>query len=240
MRQSSRTAIAALAVTVNAASLSDVCTVSNVQAAIHANGTLLGIDLIPSAVQRALSTMHLLGNKVIIKYTFPSPFHIENHFYIAGGGGYSLSSDATGGLAYGAVGGATDAGYDAFDYSYDEVVLFGNGSINWDATYMFGYQALGEMTQVGKTLTKGSYGLSADTKVYIYYKGCSDGGREGISQVQSTISSSLGFGFSKCAQGNTTSTTPAQNETVTAEGVAFAQAIYDGLHNSDNKRAYLS
>ncbi|KAF7906629.1 hypothetical protein EAF00_000908 [Botryotinia globosa] len=55
-----------------------------------------------------------------------------------------------------------------------------------------------------------------------------------------TTSSSLGFGFSKRAQGSTTSTAPAQNGTVTAEGVAVAQAIYDGLHNSDNEHAYLS
>ncbi|KAF7938331.1 hypothetical protein EAE99_002003 [Botrytis elliptica] len=321
MRQSSRTAIAALAVTVNAASLSDVCTVSNVQAAIPANGTLLGIDLIPSAVTAGAvynasagmgsTTTYTYcnvtvtythtgkGDKVVIKYAFPSPSDFENRFYVAGGGGYSLSSDATGGLAYGAVGGATDAGYDAFDYSYDE------------------------------TLTKGFYGLSDDTKVYTYYKGCSDGGREGMSQVQrwgeeyngviagapafrfaqqqvhhvfssavehtldyypppcemdkivnatiaacdpldgrtdgvvsrtdlcklnfnlssiigesyycaATTSSSLGFGFSKPAQGSTTSTTPAQNGTVTAEGIAVAQAIYDGLHNSENERAYLS
>ncbi|KAM0320087.1 hypothetical protein ACHAO8_000682 [Botrytis cinerea] len=351
MRQSSRAAIAALAVTANAASLSDVCTISNVQAAIPANGTLLGIDLIPSAVTAGavynasagmgstatytycnvtVTYTHTGKNdKVIIKYAFPSPSDFENRFYVGGGGGYSLSSDATGGLAYGAVGGATDAGYDAFDYSYDEVVLYGNGSINWDATYMFGYQALGEMTLVGKSLTKGFYGLSDDTKVYTYYEGCSDGGREGMSQVQrwgeeydgviagapafrfsqqqvhhvfssavehtldyypppcemdkivnatiaacdpldgrtdgvvsrtdlcmlnfnlssiigesyycaATTSSSLGFGFSKRAQGSTTSNTPEQNGTVTAEAVAVAQAIYDGLHNSDNQRAYLS
>ncbi|KAF7893163.1 uncharacterized protein EAF02_000701 [Botrytis sinoallii] len=125
MRQSSRTAIAALAVTVNAASLSDVCTVSNVQAAIPANGTLLGIDSIPSAVTAdavynasagmgstttytycnvTVTYTHTgKGDKVVIKYAFPSPSDFENRFYVAGGGGYSLSSDATGGLAYGAL-----------------------------------------------------------------------------------------------------------------------------------------
>ncbi|TEY40413.1 hypothetical protein BOTCAL_0432g00060 [Botryotinia calthae] len=106
------------------------------------------------------------GDKVVIKYAFPSPSDFENRFYVANGGGYSLSSDTTGRLAYGAVGDATDVRYDAFDYSYDEVVLYGNGSINWDPTHMFGYQSLGEMTQVGKTLTKGFYGLSDDKKVY--------------------------------------------------------------------------
>ncbi|GMF03546.1 unnamed protein product [Ambrosiozyma monospora] len=49
---------------------------------------------------------------------------------------------------------------------------------------MFSYQALGEKTLVGKYLTKKFYGMSDDEKVYTYYEGCSDGGREGMSQVQ--------------------------------------------------------
>ncbi|KAK5103481.1 hypothetical protein LTS08_002896 [Lithohypha guttulata] len=276
---------------------------------------------------------------VVIKYAFPQPSDFKNRFYVAGGGGYSLSSTATGGLQYGAVGGATSAGYDAFDNSYDDVVLTGNGSINWDATYMFGYQALGEMTVLGKALTSSFYALVSSAKVYTYYEGCSDGGREGMSQVQrwgeeydgviagapafryaqqqvnhvfssmveqtldyypppcalakivnATIaacdpldgrtdgvvsrtdlcmlnfnlssiigesyycaaqeSTSLGFGFSNGgpptkrqvggAQGSTSSYQPAQNGTVTTEDVTVAQAIYDGLHNSEGQRAYLS
>lgn len=361
MRQTSLAAVAALAATAKAASnssLAELCTVSNVQGALPANGTLLGINLIPSSVTASavynatsgslgslgstsattdtycnvtITYTHTgKGDTVVVKYAFPSPSDFENRFYIAGGGGYSLSTDATGGITYGAVGGATSAGYDAFDYSYDEVVLYGNGSINWDATYMFGYQALGELTLVGKTITPAFYGLSSDTKIYTYFEGCSDGGREGMSQVQrwgelydgaitgapafryaqqqvlhvfssavehtqdcypppcaldkivnATIaacdpldgatdgiisrtdlcklkfnlssiigesyycagsnSTSLGFGFSKRqAAGSTTSYEPTQNGTVTAEDVAVAQAIYDGLYNSNGDRAYLS
>ncbi|PKX93382.1 putative tannase [Aspergillus novofumigatus IBT 16806] len=362
MRTSHGTAVAALAAAANAASLADVCTVSHVQSALPSNGTLLGINLIPSAVTASAVynstssggtggtgsmggsssanypycnvtvtyTHPGKGDNVVVKYAFPQPSDFKNRFYVAGGGGYSLSSVATGGLEYGAASGATDAGYDAFSYSYDEVVLYGNGSINWDATYMFAYQALGEMTTLGKTLTRNFYGLSSDAKVYTYYEGCSDGGREGMSQVQrygdlydgaitgapafrfaqqqvnhlfpsvvektldyypppcelakivnATIeacdpldgrtdgvvsrtdlcklhfdlskivgepyycaaqtSTSLGFGFSKRqAPGSTTSYQPAQNGTVTKEGVAVAQAIYDGLHNTQGQRAYLS
>jgi tannase len=186
------------------------CSKQNVSATGKHGQHFLGINLIPSAVTAAVvynaSTSGLgttttgtsytycnvtvtythtgKGDEVIIKYAFPSPSDFENRFYVAGGGGFSLSSDATGGLSYGAVGGATSAGYDAFDYSYDEVALYGNGTINWDATYMFGYQALGEMTIVGKPLTRGFYGLSEDAKIYTYYEGCSDGGREGMSQIQ--------------------------------------------------------
>ncbi|KAI0151711.1 Tannase/feruloyl esterase [Xylariaceae sp. FL1272] len=348
-----RSALAALATAsaANAASLADVCTVDNVQAALPANGTILGIDVIASSVTAGalynvtsgmsstattycnvtLSYTHTgKGDTVVLNYAFPEPASFQNRFYVAGGGGYSLSSDATGGLSYGAASGATDAGYDAFDYSYDEVFLYGNGSINWDATYMFAYQALGEMVQIAKPITRGFYGLSDDAKIYTYFEGCSDGGREAMSQVQrwgeeydgvvagapafrfaqqqvhhvypatveevqgyypppcaldkivnatitacdpldgrtdgvvsrtdlcklnfdlqtiigesyycaATSSSSLGFGFSKRqAQGSESSSTPEQNGTVTAQDIAVAQAIYDGLKNSQGEQAYLS
>ncbi|OLN81214.1 Tannase 2 [Colletotrichum chlorophyti] len=361
MTRFSKAVIRALAARASTSSLADICTVENVQNALPSNGTLLGIDLLPSTVTASPVynattgggmmgggssssqsytycnvTVHYThtgkGDKVVVKYAFPSPADFRKRFYVAGGGGFSLSSDATGGLSYGAAGGATDAGYDAFSNSYDEVVLYGNGSINWDATHMFGYQALGEMTQVGKFVAKGIYGLGAEDKLYTYYEGCSDGGREGMSQVQrwgeeydgviagapafrfaqqqvlhvyssavektqdyypppceldkivnSTIaacdgldgrvdgvisrtdlcklqfdlksivgesyycaeknSTSLGFGFNKMkrqAQGSTTSYQPAQNGTVTEQGIAVAQAIYVGVFNSKGERAYLS
>lgn len=206
MRQSVRsTAVAALAATANAASLADVCTVSNVQAALPANGTLLGINMIPSSVtanavynatSQSSTTAYSYCNvtatyahpgkdQVVVWYTFPSPDTFMNRFYVGGGGGYSLNADPTGGLAYGAVAGVTDAGYDAIDsIALDDVVLTGNGSINWDNVYMFAYQGLGEMTQIGKAITPAFYGLDTSTKIYTYYEGCSDGGREGHSQMQ--------------------------------------------------------
>lgn len=361
MRLQSGASVAAFAAAVSANSLSDVCTLSNVKSALPSNGTLLGIELIPSSSTAAavynatigggmgstssatynycnvtLTYTHPgKGDTIVVKYALPEPSDFKKRFYVAGGGGYSLSSDSTGGLEYGAAGGATSAGYDALNgVSYDDVVLYGNGSINWDATYMFGYQALGEMTQLGKYFTKGFYGLSTSSKVYTYYEGCSDGGREGMSQVQrygeeydgviagapafrygqqqvnhvfssevektldyypppcelakivnatikacdpldgradgvisrtdlcklhfnlSTIigeehycaaesSTSLGFGFSskvkrQAAAGSQTSYQPEQSGTVSAQGVAVAQAIIDGLHNSKGERAYLS
>lgn len=355
MRYTTWTAVATLVATANCASLGDVCTVSNVKSALPANGTLLGIELIPSlvtasALYNVSAGMGSSGtydycnvtvtfthtgksDQVLVKYAFPSPSDYKNRFYVAGGGGFSLSSDATGGLAYGAAGGATSAGYDAFDYSYDEVVLYGNGSINWDATYAFAYQALGEMTVLGKSLTKAFYGQSSDSKIYTYFEGCSDGGREGMSQVQrwgeeydgviagapalrfaqqqvlhvlsaevekeldyypppcelakivnatitacdpldgrtdgvvsrtdlcmlhfnlssiigepyscaaSTASNSTGSGAPTKRQagpGGSSGSTPAQNGTVTAQGVAVAQAIYNGVHNSAGQRAYFS
>ncbi|KAF2013975.1 Tannase 30 kDa subunit [Aaosphaeria arxii CBS 175.79] len=352
MRRSNPITIAALLATTNAASLDDLCTVSHVQAALPANGTILGLNLLADSVTAAAVYNATVGrestatysycnvtasytqvgkdNVIPLKFIFPQPPDFQNRWYLAGGGGFSLSSDATGGLPYGAASGATSAGYDAFNFSYDEKVLYGNGSINWDATYAFSYTALGELTKIGKPLTQAFYGLN-DTKIYTYFEGCSDGGREGMSQVQrwgeeydgvvagapafrfaqqqvlhvypatieavndyypppcalakivnATIAAcdpldgrtdgvisrtdlcklnfnlssligesyycaaqtgtSLGFGFSKrqAPPGGQTSVQPAQNGTITAQDVAVAQGVYDGLHDSNGKRAYLS
>jgi tannase len=46
---------------------------------------------------------------------------------------------------------------------------------------MFSYQALGEMTQIGKHISRNLYDMSKSSNVYTYYKGCWDGGREGMS-----------------------------------------------------------
>lgn len=122
---------------------------------------------------------------VTLVYAFPDPQDFKNRFYSAGGSGYLLNTDATGGLPYGAVSGATDAGYDSLDgVSFDEIVLFGNGSLDWEATFMFGYQALGELTIVGKELTRNLYQVDDGQKIYTYFEGCSEGGREAMSQVQ--------------------------------------------------------
>lgn len=351
-----------------ASSLEDVCTVFNVQAALPPNGTVLGVDFSSAVTASAVynssagasagiggTTTTSTGNypycnvtityvhpgrtnSVVLKLAFPQPSDFKNRFYVAGGEAYSLSTTATGGLEYGAVGAATSAGYDAFDVSFDDVVLLGNGTVNWDATHMFGYEALGEMAVIGKAMTNPFYGQSTTNKVYTYYEGCSDGGRQGMSQVQrwgveydgavigapafryaqqqtnhlfsssvektlnyfpppcaldkivnATItacdpldgatdgivartdlcmlnfnlssiigesyycaaesSTSMGLGYSPPAKrvkrqagatGSTTSYQPEQNGTVTADDVAVAQAIYDGLHDSAGQRAYLS
>ncbi|PYH97630.1 tannase and feruloyl esterase [Aspergillus ellipticus CBS 707.79] len=322
MRYQSRTALAVLATSslVNARSISQLCTVSNVQSALPANGTLLGIQMLPSTVtantvynatagtgpggSTSISSTTYNYCNVTVAYTRTGkndrvPFRLRESVLR---GGFSLATDPTEGFPYGAASGVTDAGYDAFSNSYDEVNLYGNGTINWDATYMLAYQALGELTKVGKPLTSAFYGLD-DTRLYTYFSGCSDGGRQGMSQVQrwgeeydgvvagapafrfaqqqvshvfpatveqtidyypppcelskivnATIAAcdpldgrtdgvsytSLGFGFDKRAEGSSTTYQPAQNGTVTAEGVALAKAIYGGLHDSRGKRAFLS
>lgn len=204
MRQSI-TLAAAGAVTVQALSLADMCTVANVQAALPANGSIPNVTMIPSSVTaspvynaslssgmqkrdtttysycNATATYTHGSDSVVVWYGFPDPSIFENRFYVAGGSGYSLASGVTGGLEYGAVTGCTDAGYDAFTTGLDEVVLNSDGTLNEQNIKMFSYEALGELTIIGKAITKTLYSID---RVYTYFSGCSDGGREGMSQVQ--------------------------------------------------------
>ncbi len=215
----------------------------------------------------------------------------------------------------------TDAsqGFGSFGTNADQVILLANGTINRDTLYMFGYEGIHEMTLIGKQLTKNFFNMST-SKLYAYYQGCSEGGREGWSQIQrfadqwdgavtgapafrygqqqvqhlysGVVEQTLNYFPPPCelqkianetivacdhldgkTDGvvartdlcmlhfniNTTiglpyycpatqpgnifppaPATPVQNGTVTAQGVAVAQAILDGLHDSQNRRAYFS
>lgn len=192
-------AVAGLAARSSASSLADICTTSNIKAALPSNGTLLGIELVPSSVTASavydatLSTTSVkrttysycnasvtythagLDDTVVLEFALPEPSDFENRWYVAGGEAYSLSAVTTGGLEYGAAGGATSAGYDAFENSYDDVMLLANGTLNLQATHMFGYRALGEMTLVAKSILPGIYGLSNSTstnssKIFTYFE----------------------------------------------------------------------
>jgi tannase len=176
---------------------------------------------------------------------------------------------------------------------------------------MFAYQALGELTTVAKPLLQGFY--ATNSKIYTYFEGCSDGGRQGLSQIQrygdlydgvilgapairygqlqtshlysnvveqtldyypsicefdkivnATIAacdpldgrtdgvisrsdlcmlnfdmtSIVGESYSCAAASDGSS--PAEEGSVSAKGIAVAQAIYDGLHNLAGDRAYVS
>jgi tannase len=88
-----------------------------------------------------------------------------------------------GGIIYGAVAGTTDGGFGSFNTQSDAVFLVKNGTMNLKSLYMFGYEAHHELSLLGKAFTKQFFNMSS-TKLYSYYQGCSEGGREGWSQVQ--------------------------------------------------------
>jgi tannase len=49
---------------------------------------------------------------------------------------------------------------------------------------MFGYQAHHELAVLRNQLSRNVYSVPDNTRIYSYYQGCSEGGREGWSQAQ--------------------------------------------------------
>ncbi|KAL3479824.1 putative tannase [Aspergillus californicus] len=195
-----------------AASLDSVCTVSHVKSSLPEDGYILGVTFDSASVTaNAVYNSSYSGSvffpdsttdfcnvtisythdgrddTVIVGYYMPTPDNYQNRFLATGGGAYAIQSgemSAPGGVMYGAASGFTDGGFGSFDTDFDEVFLLANGTIDWPLVYMFGYQAIREMTIIGKQFTKNFYGDSDSSRLYTYYQGCSEGGREGWSQAQ--------------------------------------------------------
>lgn len=126
------------------------------------------------------------NDSIVVTYWTPSPENFQNRYLSTGGGGNAINSGATGlamGVPYGAVTGDTDGGFGSDDDFYD-VALYANNSINYEEVYLFAYAAHHELAVIGKAFTKLFYNMTSTTKLYSYYQGCSEGGREGMSQVQ--------------------------------------------------------
>ncbi|MCJ1445285.1 MAG: hypothetical protein MMC23_005790 [Stictis urceolatum] len=130
------------------------------------------------------------NDRVLVTYWLPAPADFQNRFLATGGGGLAINSGSmsvAGGVAYGAAAGLTDGGFGGFDKQFDSVFLLANGTVNWESVFTFGYEGIHEMTEIGKAFTKRFFSSSSngtDAKLYSYYQGCSEGGREGWSQVQ--------------------------------------------------------
>ncbi|CAK7221576.1 hypothetical protein SBRCBS47491_004572 [Sporothrix bragantina] len=188
-----------------------VCTKDYVQSILPASSAVEGLVLVPGSVTaNAVANYSIQSSaqspgrsnidfcNVTVAYHhagstdttnlwlwLPSPDAFQNRFLATGGGGYAITSGERGlgvGLVYGAAAGTTDGGFGSWNAQLTDVLLRANGTINYDLLYAFGYKALHEMTIIGKELTKSFFG--AKDKVYSYYSGCSEGGREGWSQVQ--------------------------------------------------------
>lgn len=347
------TALAAAGSIAQAATLQDVCTSSYAKAALPADDFLAGVTIDPSTITASAVTNSSvsgsvyypdatfdycnvtfaythngLDDQVYVQYWLPTPSNFQNRYLSTGGFGYainSVSGNLPGGIIYGAAAGGTDGGFGGFSTSFDAVYPLVNGTANLEALYMFGYEAIHELTIIGKVYTKSFFNMTDSDKLYSYYQGCSEGGRDGWSQVQrygdefdgaitgapairfafqqlnhlysnmveqtldyypppcelekivnetiaacdlmdgladgvigrsdlcklnfdldTTIgtpyycAASSGTSFELKRQVSTSSSTPAQNGTITAKGVAVAKQIIDGLHDSDGKRVYLS
>ncbi|PYH98977.1 tannase [Aspergillus ellipticus CBS 707.79] len=194
-----------------AASLADVCT-STYASSVAPSSPLMGITVDPSSVTAnavynysssstafwAASTFDFcnvtlsythdgLNDTVLLEFWLPAPADFQNRWLSTGGFGYAINGDGAnlpGGVMYGAASGQTDGGFGSFSTEFDDVFLLTNGTADRQALYMFGYQAHYELSAVGKSFTKNFFNLTTSEKLYAYYQGCSEGGREGWSQVQ--------------------------------------------------------
>ncbi|KAH8651025.1 Tannase/feruloyl esterase [Xylariales sp. PMI_506] len=124
------------------------------------------------------------NDKTNVWFYLPAPSEFKNRYLATGGGGFSITSGASAleaGIPYGAATGTTDGGLGSWSAQLTDVVLYANGSMNYDALFAFSYLAIHENTVLGKALTEKFYNVP---KLYSYYSGCSEGGREGWSQLQ--------------------------------------------------------
>lgn len=85
--------------------------------------------------------------------------------------GDGLSGSLPGGIIYGAAAGTTDAGFGSLSTQFSSVFLLANGTANFHNLNMFGFQAIHEMTVLGKEFTKGFFNMTKDDKLYAYYQG---------------------------------------------------------------------
>ncbi|KAK6212286.1 hypothetical protein LQW54_005417 [Pestalotiopsis sp. IQ-011] len=189
-----------------AASFAESCTADYVKASLPADGFIAGTDIDPDTVAvnaignySVAATDGVMGIDAVavcnvtfgythdgedgqtnVWYYLPDPATFQNRFLATGGGGFAITSGESGlsgGLAYGAASGTTDAGLGSWSAQLTDKVLYINGSMNYDALFAFSHQAIHEMTE----LTKSFFAVD---KVYSYYSGCSEGGRDGFSQLQ--------------------------------------------------------
>ncbi|KUL88943.1 hypothetical protein ZTR_03460 [Talaromyces verruculosus] len=164
---------------------------SSITANLVSNSSIASSNMYPAAVidycNVTLAYSHNgRDDQVLVEYWFPSPEKFQNRYLSTGGGGYAINSGTQslpGGVMYGAVSGLTDGGFGGFNVQADAAMLLANGTLDYETLYMFAYKAHWELSKIGKQWTKNFYGLN-DKKLYSYYQGCSEGGREGWSQIQ--------------------------------------------------------
>lgn len=197
---------------VRAVTLAEICTINYVTTALPTEDLGLAVTIDPSSVTVALSTNKTISSNwyptavvdycnatfayshngltddiVHVSYLIPSPDKFSNRYFSSGGAGLAINAgtqSSVNGVSVGAVSGITDGGFGSFNTQYDAVFLEANGTVNWQATYMFGYQAHHELVVLGKQFTRNLFSVPAEDKVFAYYQACSEGGREGWSQAQ--------------------------------------------------------
>lgn len=112
------------------------------------------------------------NDTVVLTLWLPAPANYQNRFLTTGGGGYAINSGTMslpGGVMYGAAAGETDGGFGADASDAIATFLVQNGTIDWQNVYMFGYQAIRELSLLGREFTSNFFNATG-TKQYTYYQ----------------------------------------------------------------------
>ncbi|TGO81177.1 hypothetical protein BPOR_1298g00020 [Botrytis porri] len=187
-----------------------------------------------------------LDDSVLLTYWIPALAKFQNRYLSTGGGGYAINSRAQslpGGIEYGAVAGDTDGGFGILQSNAISGFLLASGTLNWRNVYMFGDNAIHEMSVIGKEFTTLIFNMTANNvTLYSYYQGCSESGREGWSQVQRFANQ-----FDEAAIGAPAFRYAFQqiqhlysNVVENTQATIHRLKILDGLHITDGRRAYFS
>lgn len=111
-------------------------------------------------------------DSVVLTLWLPTPANYQNRFLTTGGGGYAINSgdnSLPGGVMYGAAAGYTDGGFGVDASNAIDTFLVQNGTLAWQNIYMFGYQAIRELSLLGRDFTSNFFNASG-TKQYNYYQ----------------------------------------------------------------------
>ncbi|KAJ5730758.1 tannase and feruloyl esterase [Penicillium malachiteum] len=173
--------LAAAATLAQATSLANMCTDTKAKATVPSTGLFPGIVTSVDVTANPVYNETVADEayypdatfdycNVLLNFWLPAPEKFNNRWVSTGGFGFAINYETS------MPGG--------FHVNFDDVFPLANGTSNLNALYMFGYQAHHEMSSIGKAFTRNSFDLDDSTKLYAYYQGCSEGGREGFSQVQ--------------------------------------------------------
>lgn len=204
--------LAVVAHAASPSTLEELCTVSYLQTVLPSSKFIQGITIDSDSLTTSVATNSTVssvdyptatidycnvtlayshdgidGDRVLLQIWLPAPTDFQNRWLSTGGGGYAINSGTRmlpEGIIYGAASGLTDGGFGGFSVNADSAMLLANGTLNYEALYMFGYKAHRELSLIGKAFTRKVYGMADSEKLYAYYHGCFEGGREGWSQVQ--------------------------------------------------------
>ncbi|KAG7117318.1 Tannase like protein [Verticillium longisporum] len=169
-------ALWALASTVSCAaaqatSLTELCSTSFAQSSLPAADFVPGLTIDADSVETTL-----VRNASASSEWYPTASfdycNITFAYSHDGGGGLAINSQKA------------DIPTGVIVIAWDSVFLLANNTINWQSVYMFGYQAHHELATLGKEFARNLYAVNETEKVFSYYQGCSEGGREGWRQLQ--------------------------------------------------------